>query len=277
MLVLSCLLLATSVLGAEYAPYMSQRAPERSAYPIDYLDNMQQKINPGSRFTYNFEQTRSNQPPQIEARDEDIGRYMYSNHQTTTTPGPSSTRNNFLVEVPEVTRVQPKAQVPEINVPMTRQPENHQYQSWNNGPVVARPPPPAPPALKWQEQDFQAASRPYQVQAVSKQAPVQWSDPSRTKPFLNRASEEIAPREPTVPQWAMQAPKSNNVQAQQPMAYSRGSHKFNWDEVAREPMTPTTSIPVQRQNVTPGPATQSMGPPPPPPTLSPWSGDNMGK
>lgn len=271
MLVLSCLLLATSALGAEYAPYTSQNVPERSAYPIDYHYNMQQQIKPGSRFTYNFEQTRSNQPSQVESRDEEIGRYMYRNPQTTTTTTePSTSRDELLVQVPEV-NVEPKAPVPPMNLPMTRQPDNYHYQTWNNGPVGNRPPPPAPPAPKWQELDLLPLPHSYQARAVTTQVPVQWSDPSRTQPFLNRASEEVAPREPSIPQWVERAadvhPKEQQVQNRPPppSPQNRGSHKFSWDEVA----TPTT--------ISPGPATQPMGPPPPPPKLSPWYGDNFGK
>ena len=88
-------LFATSALGADYMSnyeenqHRSGSGDSRTIFPMDYFDdifNRDLKIKPESMFSYNFEQTRRDQPPQVEMREENVGRYFHS-RPTTTTPG----------------------------------------------------------------------------------------------------------------------------------------------------------------------------------------------
>lgn len=86
------LLCATAVLGTDLNDDNQRQGGNRDShtiFPIDYFDdifNSDLKIKPESMFSYNFEQTRRDQPPQLVMREENVGRYFHV-RPTTTTPG----------------------------------------------------------------------------------------------------------------------------------------------------------------------------------------------
>ncbi|KAJ2946952.1 hypothetical protein O0L34_g16300 [Tuta absoluta] len=150
----SCLLLAVTSLDAHRSH--SRINPETYAtsgavYPIDYNDELVIKnplVHPDANIIFSFSQTRRDQPPQLDNREERLGKYMYRRRSfttTTTSPTPppaesktvesesGSDESGETVEVmfdPIVTTSQPE-DVPEKSTPepTETQPAHQQAES----------------------------------------------------------------------------------------------------------------------------------------------------
>lgn len=278
-----CLVFSTAALAQHYA---APGAP--SALPMDYNDdiyNRDMRIQPSSNFVFNFEQARKDQPPQVEMREENLGKYM--GRPRTTTPLPM--RHQISEHrAPEVETYHLHHLTEEKPVPL----KPYVPQEWD--PVNSHLPatmPPAPTTPKWMDLSDDS-----------------FRHHSHHKPRRPVNSYHHAPTQPPVPQWTPPAAPAMEKMVQQPemMSYSnpmphydqptpdysapkeyyshtptqsrgpsRGNHKFNWSDVMEDtpvvPSTPTTTAPA-----VPAVAPQNMGPPPSIPTLSPWY-DGFGK
>lgn len=279
----TCLLLATSALAADI-----DSTYQVSVRPIDFSDDFHLRANPApGHIFFNFQQMRLDQPPQVEIRDEDVGRYMY---RTRTTPGAVDSTTMIPVEeirfdVLPFSNVQSEKRYPSVDI-------------WRPQSTTKAPPTP-PTTLKWNEfsENVQIDNNQYY--------PPQWySQPLFVpeRPFKPQAQSTVAPvvqfaeikTRPSAPAFA---PTRTNIEESQPVAHSwqeprplgpnRGSHKFKWDDVllplpppdrkveTRMTPAPTTSYVPSTPPAAHGPRVYPGGAAPPPPTLTPWQGDNL--
>ncbi|XP_045764202.1 uncharacterized protein LOC123866594 [Maniola jurtina] len=276
------LLFVASVLATDNKNYNGQ--------PVDYFDDDFQsnlKVGPDSTFSFNFEQIRHDQPPQVEMREENVGRYFHTRPQTTTTAS--------------IFSMKAEKESQHVYPTMTLANNYHHQQDHLNEPHVASVP------LKF------AFSRPQiNQQNLEKSSILTWNNPTvQRNAHPGNSLNNFTPQVPSAPtpashtaQWT-ELPKSqstpspyvapshsidiegiqfapsasyvsdsitNNVPRQPPSLANRGKHKFSWDDIKKEkpivnPQYPeTSSTPQSIHNKSP----------PPVPTLSPWY-DNFGK
>ncbi|XP_053602679.1 uncharacterized protein LOC128670749 [Plodia interpunctella] len=276
-----CLFLATSVLAQHgHYPYQGGNLP------LDHHDDVYNRDL--STLVYNFEQLRRDQPPQIEAREEDLGRYIYRPRTTTVAAPPML---DFPAHIPEV-KLLPEPSRPSIIGASTTKP--FIGQTWNqiiNKHLPATIPP--PPAPKWLDLSDSLKNRevyqphyspvqqvlpmPMYHQKVS-QMP---AEPLPYSAYSQYSGVEYVPTTTTT----TAAPYSHYMQNSEPYfqqsvprtpaRQSRGQHKFSWGDVlpteSKQPAV-TTPAPVAYN-----PASRKINLPSSMPTLTPWSGDNFGK
>ncbi|XP_023950140.1 uncharacterized protein LOC112054547 [Bicyclus anynana] len=277
----SFLFLAVSALAADNTNYYEQ--------PMDYFDgiNSNFKVNPNSKFSFNFEQTRRDQPPQIEMREEDVGRYFQTRPQTTTPTSKLSMkadRGSKHVYPMLNNNYQPQGQWSQPQVAPMPPPPKLDFSRHINPP---RNPPPvwSPPAQQNVQTPNSFNNFPPQVPNVGTPPPhpAQWSQPPKPQstPPPYYAPPAAPPKPPAGVSFAPSASYvsdsiRNNGPRQTPSLANRGSHKFSWDDVQK----PEQFKQIVNQQPHPAPlsAPQSIHnkPPPPVPTLSPWY-DNFGK
>lgn len=201
-------------------------------------------VGPNTNLVYNFEQIRSDQPPHVEIREENIHNYM--NRPTTTSRVP------LLRSHPYEDGQKPKYPLPYNEM---------QWQALQNAPKYEGPTQnwksvPAPPNFPhWDSLSDLAATNPlnYESQPVIPQqpnvfpeAPEQWNGPE----IYNRA-QDFMPTTSTMPPMRRHAPRRSPRNSA-----VRASSGYNWNEsVDMEDSAPVTS---------------SRRPPPPVPTLTPW-------
>ncbi|KAJ0179931.1 hypothetical protein K1T71_004522 [Dendrolimus kikuchii] len=282
MFLLAILHLATLVIATEYGTF--GQAVSHSVHTNREL------LNKPNNLIYNYEQARKDQHPQIEQRDESISMYMNRPKFTTTTPVPY-----LLQSFPKFSEVLPKGHFPGLH-------KSYESQPWNYVSAFPSTIPP-PPMPKWSDLsvDFnkQTSSRYHTHELNSLTAPLQtpinhlntypnnpqqtyqssWSDqnkndnrkidiPKQPAEFLhsNTAVELTTTTtfNPINKFVNYQEERQNSVIPQ--FANSRGSHKFNWNDVASDSYQVTTA-PVASVNTRPPLAI---------PTLSSWH-DGFGK
>lgn len=281
----ACLLLTTAALAQHYGP---SGAP--SSVPMDFNDdiyNRDMRIQPSSNFFYNFQHARIDQPPQVEVREENMGKYM----------GRPRTTTHVIPKLNE-------EHVPEINtVHLHRLADRTSASTLSPyvplGPYNAHLPasmPPPPETPKWMDLSddsfrnhahhkprvnpvnvYQPPSTPAPVQ------PVQWSQPESVPVAYNDDVYSQPQQQPVDMGYLHQMPQHyvstteyvmrGDHYVRDPAAVrGRGNHKFSWSDLSTEP-TPvvTSTMPA------PAPPAAQKRPPPSFPTLSPWVGDSFGK
>lgn len=270
---ITCLLLATSALAYDSAYH-------EPVQPIDYNDDLHLRVNPAGHIFFKYQQLRLDQPPQVDIRDEDVGRYMY---RTRTTPIPHYPSTTIPVEDINLdflpfNKVQAEKRYPSVDI-------------WQQQTTTTTPTPPTTD-VRWekfsekfhfdnhpQRNPSQWASQP-QAQAPSMVAP---APPSFAPIIVLPSTTTVQPR---MWQQAIHEPVVNSWQEARPLGAYRGNHKFNWDDVLL-PLPPPqrkmeTPVPAPTTAATPTTPLKSFAPraypggaPPAPPTLTPWSGDNL--
>ncbi|XP_073951385.1 uncharacterized protein [Choristoneura fumiferana] len=236
-----CLLLAKSAFAA-------------NAYP---LDGNYSPVGPNTNLIYNFQQIRSDQPPHVELREENIHKYM--NRPSTTSRVP------LLRSRPYDDGEKPKYPLPYNAM---------QWEALQNAPKYEAPTQnwksvPAPPTFPhWDSLSDLAATNPinYESQPVIPQQPIvmpeapeQYSDPevySQAQNYMPSTSTMLPMYASTMP------PIRHHVPRHLPRGNSapRASSRYNWNDSAN--MEPSTT--------TPAPVATSRMPPPAAPTLTPW-------
>lgn len=287
---------ATSALGADFRNYNGQYQPRGGSQDsqtyssMDYFDdifNQDMKVKPESKFTYNFEQTRRDQPPQVEIREEDVGRYFHS-RPTTTTP-----RSIFSMKVDS------KAQHVYPNVNPTNEINR---QSWNEPQVSSVPPPPkfgfsrrrneVPP--QYHLAPFKNNPIVVAQHQTTATPTVQWTEhhnvqnPPRESQYL-KESEKIrfAPSASYVSDSITDSKRNYHHDIPNRGRHStptRGHHKFSWDDIKNANEKPTgirqdVILPQVSTIIEPNtasPVNELAKTPPSVPTLSPWF-DGFGK
>ncbi|CAH2237003.1 jg9495 [Pararge aegeria aegeria] len=257
--------------------------------PMDYFDDnfkSNLKVGPDSTFSFNFEQIRRDQPPQIEMREENVGRYINTRSQTTT----------------PVSIFSMKADRESQHVyPTIVSSNNYPYQGHSNEPQGSPVPPPPKFAISRphnNEPSLQRNSAPiWNVPAVHQNVHTPPHVPSTPTPLSQHVQWTEPPKRhsPPSPNHALSHSKgiegihfapsasyvsdsiTNNVPRQPPSLPSRGNHKFAWNDIKKqEEFKPiVNSQPPQPSNPS-TPQSIHNKPPPPVPTLSPWY-DNFGK
>lgn len=279
----TCLLLATSALATDF-----DSAQQESKQPIDYNDDLHLRKNPvAGRIFFNFQQTRLDQPPQVEIRDEDVGRYMYRTRTTpvafASTPRMPVEEINFNTDFSPFNNVQSQKRFPTVDI-------------WRQQSTTRAPVPPT--TRKWEEvsENFQVGQQPqyYPSQWYSQPSFVQTQGQSTVAPVEKFAAVNSRPSAPTfapvvLPTRANREsqPVAQTWQEARPYGANRGNHKFNWDDVLlplpppdqkpetrTAPAAPTASA-VRSTPAPYGPRAYPGGAPPVPPTLTSWQGDNL--
>lgn len=277
----TCLLLATSALASDI-----DSSHQESYQPIDYNDDLHLRGNPaGGHLFFNYQQLRLDQPPQVDIRDEDIGRYMY---RARTTAAPVYQTTSIPVEKVNLdflpfNKVQAERRFPSVDM-------------WQQQTTTRTPPPPTT-TLKWEQ-----LSDNFQVGNLAQHNPSQWAAlvQAQAPSMIPQAPPTFAPivvlptrrtheastttAEPSMLQEAVRQPVAHAWQDTRPLGVNRGNHKFSWDDVLL-PLSPPqqkvdthTHAPTAATTVPPkqfGPRVYPGGVPPAPPTLTPWSGDNL--
>lgn len=274
------LLLATSALAYD-------SGHQESVQPIDYNDDLQRRVNPAGHIFFNYQQLRLDQPPQIDIRDEDVGRYMY---RPRTTPIPHYPTTTIPVEKINLdfmpfNKVQAEKRFPSVDI-------------WQQRSTTTTLPPPTT-ALQWEKlsENFQFGNHPqhYPLQATSQ---IHAQTPSMLPPappsfapiivLPTRRTHEASTTtvQPQMWQEAVRQPVAHAWQETRPLGAYRGNHKFNWDDVLLPPPPPQRNLQTATRALTTtttptapprpfSPRTYPGGAPAAPPTLTPWSGDNF--
>ncbi|XP_052752635.1 uncharacterized protein LOC116413566 [Galleria mellonella] len=215
--------------------------------------NSSRYLHRPSNSYYNFEQRREDQPPQVEIRDEDMGKYMNK----------KSTTNLATPTVPSFHNISEHL-FKNQSEPMTT-PKAHVVQNWNqiiNKHLPANMPPP-PSTPKWMDLS-ESYNQPKPLLSSRNTNPSHKHAFNPSQPHAFHKTEHVIPQNQyhhTVSlDWHLPL---------QPKPF-RGNHKFNWHDIddLQEPVTTNSPIKVPTQNHN---APFSV------PTLSPWSGDNFGK
>lgn len=278
MLLLAILHLTAFVTASEYGSF-------NQAVPHFVLPNREKATN----IIYNFEQTRRDQPPHIEQRDESIGIYMNKPKFITTTSAP-----HISETVPKFHDLLPKSHFPGLHTPQ-------ESNSWNYGSAFPStiPPPPSPNwsnyALGLNQQPFNYHTHELNLFRAPLQIPISHPNPYPVTPQqsypsltwnngnkhddrkiyipkyaevssqLNKAAAKTTTPKPTN-EFVNQHIKVQQNSAPPHLTSSRGNYKYNWNHNESEPQKVVT---VDAANV-------NKSSPPVVPTLTPWH-DGFGK
>lgn len=270
---------------AAFAQYAVPGAP--SPVPMDFNDdiyNRDMRIPPSSNFIYNFEHARRDQPPHVEMREENLGKYMGRPRTTTQVPFVPKLSEQSVPEI-ETVHLHHLSDVKSVSM------KPYVPQQWD--PISSHLPatiPPAPTTPKWMDLSDETfrhhahhkPSRPTLngYQHASTQPPVpEWNKPATfymndmvQQPEMSYSSHPMPQYIPPSTEHAVPAGRFAQSAPSQQRPSSRGNHKFSWSDVKmpeQPAAVPTTSTPSAV-------APQNRGPPPSIPTLSPWY-DGFGK
>ncbi|XP_063839621.1 uncharacterized protein LOC135088631 [Ostrinia nubilalis] len=286
----ACLLLTSAALAQHYGP-----SGASSSVPMDFNDdiyNRDLRIQPSSNFFYNFQQARIDQPPQVEVREENLGKYMGRPRPSTTAMPIPKLDQEYVPDMNTVHlhRLADKNSVSTMTPYVPLGPYNAHL------PATMPPPPTTPRWMDLSDDSFRnhAHHKPsrYAAKPVNTYQPA--STPAPVQPTYQPASMPLSYNDGMYSQ-QQPMPMEMSYQNQMPQYYDsttenvmhgdryvrepaagrgRGSHKFSMNDLQLVPTEPPQVMNTMRPA---GPASVQKRPPPSIPTLTPWSGDSFGK
>lgn len=287
-------LFTSSVLAVDYGNHIRQPVKVTKNYAVSVLstdysdDNSRQLMINDANLIFNFEQIRKDQPPQIEQREENIGKYLNGRPKFTTTT--TTPRYDKILQ-----EIEPLPRLPILSPPVGIYKPHYQQDYLSAYPSTI---PPAPTTPEWTDLSVILSKKTplhhQQTHIIPEMAnddlnrqshylphhPRFFTTPPFKTSFQDRNMKQILPSYHSIQMFENHDATSTTIlpanaqmshkvkqkpvhtsEALRPTA-SRGNHKFSWDDIITSKITTTNSLStIGRQN---------YSSPPPVATLSPW-------